>query len=209
MGRRQQHNITHREALGLIPLGPSLKQCWKAIAGDKYTPPSKWDLSSVKIFDPKIGIRTWMGKFDADGLVPVVNLFNHDVTPQNEGYDVRTTQVRDFRGGRATYNSHIGTDFAVPIGTKVLAPAAGVVRIVANLMNRGGLKVVIDHGDGLISMPGHLSRALVAEGDTVKRGDLIGLSGYSGVDGIIAFPWMTPHVHYTVCLLYTSPSPRD
>ena len=198
MGRRRQHKISQREAWGLIPLGPSLKQCWKAIAGDKNSPPTKWDFSSVKIFDPKMGIRTWLGKFDADGRVPVVTLFNHNASPRGEAYDVRTTNVRDFRGGKATYNGHIGTDFAVPVGTTVTAPAEGIVRIVENLMYRGGLKIVIDHGDGLITMPSHMARATVSAGQKVERGEVIGLSGYSGVDGILAFPWVAPHVHFTV-----------
>ena len=51
-----------------------------------------------------------------------------------------------------TYDSHIGTDFAIPPGTEVVAPAEGIVRVVELRMERGGRKVSIDHGDGLATM---------------------------------------------------------
>ncbi len=113
---------------------------------------------------------------------------------------MRVTQVRDFRGGRATYDSHNGTDFVIPPGVLVVAPAAGVVRRVSSEFHRGGLKVVIDHGCGLMTTSGHLGRALVVEGDVVEAGQVIALSGYSGVDAVVAFPWSAPHVHFNVWL---------
>jgi murein DD-endopeptidase MepM/ murein hydrolase activator NlpD len=53
----------------------------------------------------------------------------------------------------------------------------------------------------------HLARALVRVGDVVRRGDVLALSGYSGLDALAAFPWSAPHVHFNVWLdgEYTDP----
>ena len=72
--------------------------------------------------------------------------------------------------------------------------------LVPNEFNRGGLKVIIDHGHGIASSCNHLGRALVAVGDKVERGQPIALSGYSGIDGFLFFPWSAPHVHFNVFL---------
>ncbi len=76
------------------------------------------------------------------------NLFNRTPTPLEDGWSVRKTQVTDFRGGTLTYDSHNGTDFAVPVGTVVVAPAPGKVLRISSEFNRGGLKVFLDHGRG-------------------------------------------------------------
>jgi murein DD-endopeptidase len=132
--------------------------------------------------------------------VPIYNLFSHVQPPPEEGWSVRVTSARDFLGTQLTYDSHNGTDFAVPIGTVVVAAAPGVVRRVSSEFNRGGLKVFIDHGEGLVTTSNHLARALVKVGDRVRRGDPIALSGYSGLDGLVTFPWGAPHVHFNVWL---------
>ena len=51
------------------------------------------------------------------------------------------------------------------------------------------------------------ARALVRPGDRVGRGETIAISGYSGLDGVVTFPWGTPHVHFNVWLdgLYVDP----
>jgi murein DD-endopeptidase MepM/ murein hydrolase activator NlpD len=108
--------------------------------------------------------------------------------------------VQDFRGKGFTYDSHNGTDFAVAPGTLVVAPAAGRVLRISSEFDRGGLKVFIDHGDGFMTTSNHLARALVQVGQTVKRGEPIALSGYSGIDGLLTFPFGTPHVHFNVWL---------
>lgn len=195
-----RHRISPLEAVGLKPIGRGLEQCRKAIAGSDYEAAARWDLSSLRIFRPALGPATWAGWSRPDRKIPILNFFNRDHAARDEGYDVRTTRVRDYRGGRRTYNGHMGTDFVVPVGSTVCAAAAGRVVRVENLMQRGGLKIVIDHGGGLITLCGHLARAFVRAGDVVGRGDRIGLSGFSAVDGILFFPWVPPHVHMTVVL---------
>jgi murein DD-endopeptidase MepM/ murein hydrolase activator NlpD len=75
---------------------------------------------------------------------------------------------------------HEGTDFAIPSGTPVYAPADGVVMVAEPLAVRGNA-IVIDHGWGLYSGYWHLSEFKVTPGQTVKQGDLIALSGNTGL----------------------------
>lgn len=192
--------IRVREVFGLDPLVPALRGCLLAIRGDRRMPPSRWGVSSLKILKPHISLPTWLGRRRADRRVPIYNLVNRDPAPRDRGYSVQVTHARDFRGAQLTYDGHIGTDFAVPVGTRVVAPAPGRVCRVSNEMQRGGLKVAVDHGGGLITTSNHLSRVLVEVGDDVARGQVIALSGMSGVDGLLFFPWLAPHVHFNVLL---------
>jgi len=95
---------------------------------------------------------------------------------------------REFNG--TVTSRHMGTDFAGTTGAPVRAANRGVVRIVGRFY-LGGNVVYIDHGAGLTSAYLHLSRQLVAEGDTVERGEVIGKVGATGrVTG--------PHLHLIV-----------
>jgi len=106
--------------------------------------------------------------------------------------DARITS--GFGGGReyngAITSRHMGTDFAGATGATVRATNRGVVRIV-DAFYYGGNVVYIDHGVGLSSAYLHLSEQLVAAGDTVQRGQIIGRVGATGrVTG--------PHLHFIV-----------
>jgi murein DD-endopeptidase MepM/ murein hydrolase activator NlpD len=95
---------------------------------------------------------------------------------------------REFNG--TVTSRHMGTDFAGTTGAPVRAANRGVVRIVGRFY-LGGNVIYIDHGAGLTSAYLHLSRQLVAQGDTVERGELIGKVGATGrVTG--------PHLHLIV-----------
>ncbi|HTI95387.1 MAG TPA: M23 family metallopeptidase [Rudaea sp.] len=84
---------------------------------------------------------------------------------------------------------HMGLDMAVPAGTPIHAPAAGVVTFAAKDLFLTGGTVLIDHGHGLDSSFLHMSRIDVKVGERVKRGDIIGLAGMTGrATG--------PHVHW-------------
>jgi len=75
---------------------------------------------------------------------------------------------------------HYGVDVAVPIGTPVRAPAAGVVSLaVADMYYTGGT-LMIDHGHGLTSTLMHLDKVLVKAGDEVKQGQVVAQSGMTG-----------------------------
>lgn len=188
------------EVFGLSPLPLRAREAWLALRGDARVPPSRFDTTSLGIFQPALSVKTWLGWRRSDRRVPIYNLFNRTPTPIEQGWSVRKTQVRDFRGGTLTYDSHNGTDFVLPIGTVVVAPAPGKVLRVSSELNRGGLKIFIDHGRGLVTTSNHLGRSLVEVGQLVRRGEPIALSAYSGIDALVAFPWSVPHVHFNVWL---------
>ena len=98
--------------------------------------------------------------------------------------------VQRYLNGKPTGNIHAGLDQRAPTGTPVRAAADGVVKIVRE-WNAHGNTVGIDHGQGLESMYQHLSRFAVAEGATVKKGDVIGYSGSTGRSN-------APHLHWTL-----------
>lgn len=85
---------------------------------------------------------------------------------------------------------HEGVDLVVDVGTPVYATGDGVVSYVGH-RGRYGLLVEIDHGFGYVTLYAHLSKAFVREGQKVKRGDRIGLSGATGLV-------TAPHLHYEV-----------
>lgn len=196
----ERGDLTLAETFGLTDPLRRIGEVKMALGGDPYTPASRWGVSSLKIFKPALSVKTWLGWRPEDRLIPLYNLFNRTPTSVDDGWSVRKTHVRDFRGGRRTYDSHNGTDFAIPAGTTVVTPAAGVVRRVSDEFHRGGLKVVIDHGWGLITTSNHLGRSLVEVGQHLERGDVIAISGYSGLDALVAFPWSVPHVHFNTWL---------
>ncbi|WP_211328824.1 peptidoglycan DD-metalloendopeptidase family protein [Shewanella algidipiscicola] len=83
---------------------------------------------------------------------------------------------------------HNGTDFATPVGTKIVAPGDGIVSLVTD-HRYAGKYVVIEHGNKYRTRYLHLSKALVHKGQRVSRGQVIALSGKTGrITG--------PHLHY-------------
>ena len=92
-----------------------------------------------------------------------------------------------------TLQSHQGVDYTIPEGSRVFATADGVVRDAAQRNSTQGQTVVIDHGNGYETSYGHLSKIHVRKGQSVRRGDIIALSGDTGLS-------LAPHLHYEVRL---------
>jgi murein DD-endopeptidase MepM/ murein hydrolase activator NlpD len=87
---------------------------------------------------------------------------------------------------------HAGLDVAVPTGTRINAAGAGIVADAGDYYFTGKT-VYIDHGNGLLTMYCHLSELGVKAGDSLAKGDAIGLSGMTGrATG--------PHLHWSVVL---------
>lgn len=87
---------------------------------------------------------------------------------------------------------HYGIDIAAPMGTPVVAPAGGVVRLAGRYSLEGNL-VILDHGLGLASAFLHLSRIDVAVGQRLRQGDPIGAVGSTGRS-------TGPHLHWGMTL---------
>ncbi len=106
-----------------------------------------------------------------------------------------TAEISDVFGVQRVFNgavqsTHQGLDFRVPTGTPVAAVNSGTV-LLARMLYFEGNCVVIDHGQGLLTLYLHLSEMRVKEGDDVAKGQEIGLSGGTGrATG--------PHLHLAV-----------
>jgi murein DD-endopeptidase MepM/ murein hydrolase activator NlpD len=147
----------------------------------KFTSPSPEELERIsqekvlkqELFSRVDPAREWSGRFFA----PV------------------KARISDVFGTRRTFNGkvssvHQGLDYAVPQGTPVSALNRGTVLLARPLFFEGNC-VVLDHGQGLLSLYMHLSSFKVKEGETVRRGQEIGVSGGTGrATG--------PHLHVAV-----------
>lgn len=117
--------------------------------------------------------REWTGTFSTPANAAISDVFGSQ---------------RIFNG--KTSSPHLGLDFRVPSGTPVAAMNDGTVLLARPLYFEGNF-VLIDHGQGLLTLYLHLSEFKVKEGDKVKRGQEIGLSGGTGrATG--------PHLHVAV-----------
>jgi len=97
-------------------------------------------------------------------------------------------KARTYNGSLKGY--HSGTDFRAQVGTAIVASNRGKVVLVKDRFYSGGT-VLIDHGQGIYTCYFHMSDFAVKEGEKVKKGQVIGLSGQSGrVTG--------PHLHFAV-----------
>lgn len=86
---------------------------------------------------------------------------------------------------------HTGLDIANRTGTQIYAPAGGRIVGAGPIIAGMGNAIVIDHGYGLQTRYGHLSKVLVRSGQRVNRGDVLGLMGSTGHS-------TGPHLHYEV-----------
>jgi murein DD-endopeptidase MepM/ murein hydrolase activator NlpD len=117
--------------------------------------------------------REWQGPFDAPVKAPISDVFGVE---------------RVFNG--AVQSTHQGLDFRAPSGTSVAAANRGTVILARPLFFEGNC-IVIDHGQGLLTLYLHLSELRVKEGDEVAKGQTIALSGGTGrATG--------PHLHLAV-----------
>ncbi len=90
-------------------------------------------------------------------------------------------------------NPHRGLDFRAAVGTEIQATADGSV-ILSGDHYYAGKSVYVDHGNGVVSMYFHLSEARVSEGEQVRRGQVIGMTGMTGrATG--------PHLHFSVAVM--------
>ena len=110
---------------------------------------------------------------------------NHELTLLTAAYG---TLMHPFY---RTLQSHQGVDYAIPEGTRIFATADGIVKEVKGKNSTSGVTVVIDHRNGYTTSYSHLQSVKVKRGRRVQRGDIIALSGNSGLS-------LAPHLHYEV-----------
>lgn len=114
------------------------------------------------------------------------------------GYN-RVTQ--QFHGGKA--KTHSGTDIggSLIFGKPIYAAYDGVVSVAQHTDQGGfGIYVTIDHGSGIATLYGHMSKCAVSKGQTVKKGQVIGYVGSSGYS-------TGPHLHITLMVKGTYVDP--
>lgn len=147
----------------------------------KFTEPSTEQMKQISadkgvkeaVLATESAERLWSGDFRSPVSSPVSDIFGTE---------------RVFNG--EVQSRHLGLDFAAPAGTEVHAINSGTVILAEPLYFEGGF-IVIDHGQGLLSLYLHLSEFRVKQGEHVSSGQMIGLSGSSGrATG--------PHLHLAV-----------
>jgi murein DD-endopeptidase MepM/ murein hydrolase activator NlpD len=147
----------------------------------KYTEPDPEQLKRINeektlkqdLFRRTEPEREWSGGFRAPVMARVSDVFGTE---------------RTFNG--KVQSRHQGLDYAVPPGTPVSALNSGTVLLARDLFFEGNC-VVLDHGQGLLTLYLHLSELKVKEGDRVERGQQLGLSGGTGRT-------TGPHLHIAV-----------
>jgi murein DD-endopeptidase MepM/ murein hydrolase activator NlpD len=134
-----------------------------------------------------VSTRDWDKLATAPTLWPVVGHINSTFGARSDPFN-----------GEGAF--HRGVDIQAGYGTAIIAPAGGVVRY-ADFMNGYGRAMVLDHGNGITTLYGHMSGFVVTEGQIVNRGDTLGYVGQSGrATG--------PHLHYEVRIFNTPVNPQ-
>lgn len=86
---------------------------------------------------------------------------------------------------------HTGMDFSAEKGTEIYATGAGKAIVVERSRRGYGNHIIIDHGYGYKTLYAHMSKFNVREGESIKRGQIIGYIGNTGTS-------VAPHLHYEV-----------
>lgn len=112
---------------------------------------------------------------------------NRDLTLIASGWGHRIHPIYKIR------KMHTGIDFSAPVGTPIYATGDGVVEVSTRSGRGLGNRIVIDHGYGYKTLYACMDELNVRRGQTVKRGDVIGTVGDTGLS-------VAPHLHYEVQL---------
>lgn len=120
--------------------------------------------------------------------IPAIQpISNKQLVALASGFGFRTHPIYKVR------KLHTGIDFAAPIGTPIYATADGKVATVSVKFSGYGKLIEIDHGFGYKTRYAHMHEFAVRKGQNVKRGDLIGYVGNTGLS-------TAPHLHYEVMI---------
>lgn len=137
-----------------------------------------------KSYDDIVSLAENKAKMFA-ALPSIQPVSNEELIRLASGYGMRIHPVYKVK------KMHTGIDFSAPIGTPIYATADGKVTKVKVRFSGYGKMVEIDHGFGYKTRYAHMHDFNVKEGELVKRGELIGFVGNSGLS-------TAPHLHYEV-----------
>jgi len=184
---RHYLKVTNRQGqtqnVGFTVAAKAYEEQHITIADKRKVNPEKQDMERItrEAAQIKAALTHWSAQED------VVITFQKPV----EGPTSSPFGLRRFFNEQAR-NPHTGLDIAAPEGTPIHAPAPGTVLDTGEFFFNGNT-VLLDHGQGLITMYCHMSRIDVTPGQTVASGDIIGAVGMTGrVTG--------PHLHWGVSL---------
>lgn len=137
-----------------------------------------------KSFDEVVGLAK--DKKDMLASVPAIQpISNKDLTRMASGYGYRIHPIYKTR------KLHTGMDFTAPTGTPIYATGDGKIEYVKASRRGYGNHIIIKHNFGYKTLYGHMSAFNVIQGQSVKRGDVIGYVGSTGTS-------TAPHLHYEV-----------
>jgi hypothetical protein len=120
--------------------------------------------------------------------IPAIQpIANKQLLALASGFGIRIHPVYKVR------KMHTGIDFAAPIGTPIYATADGKIDEVSVKFSGYGKMIIIDHGFGYKTRYAHMHEFAVRQGQNVKRGELIGYVGDTGLS-------TAPHLHYEVIM---------
>jgi hypothetical protein len=134
--------------------------------------PSREDLKRDAA-DRALLSKVWRSK---EGPAQFTLPLGEPVRPMSVG---KSFGVKRVYNGKLAEQAHMGSDYDSPVGSPILAVAAGTVVLARDMFFEGNA-VFIDHGDGLISMYFHLSEIKVETGQEVKKGETLGREGATG-----------------------------
>ncbi len=127
-------------------------------------------------------------KEDMLASVPAIQpISNTDLRRTASGWGYRIHPIYKIR------KFHYGMDFTAPTGTEIYATGDGVIEFVESSRRGYGNKIILNHGFGYKTLYAHLNGFNIKQGQKVKRGDVIGYVGSSGLS-------TAPHLHYEVSL---------
>lgn len=140
--------------------------------------------SLLSSYETMQGKLTALGP-EADFIPSIQPIINPELTLLTASYGMR---IHPFY---KTLSSHQGVDFTIPEGSRVFATADGTIKDAITRKSSSGTTVIIDHGNGYETHYSNLNKISVNKGQRVRKGDIIALSGNTGLS-------LAPHLHYEV-----------
>lgn len=155
------------------------------------------DAAEIKKYNPRPSPGQWIFVPNRIGFLPflrgteVMEDYSDLATEKFQSWPVpghkRISSGFGFRAGR----NHDGIDIPAPVGTPIVAVAAGVVKYSNNKISGYGNMIILEHPGKVFSVYAHNSRNMVDEGDKVRKGQVIGKVGNTGRS-------TGPHLHFEI-----------